>query len=74
MQIGSLLRMSQPPKALRIGSILWALVIGAGVIALGASILIPSTKRSHMDFRRLHDQELERSAATEPDTRPTTER
>jgi hypothetical protein len=37
-------------RACRIGAILWALIIAAGVILLGGALILPSTKRAHLDF------------------------
>ncbi len=36
----------------KVGTIVWALLIGAGVVVVGGGILLPSTKRAHIDFSR----------------------
>ena len=56
-------------------TILWALILGAGVIALAGSMLLPSTKRARVDWdelRRMREQEelAASAAATQPDTAP----
>ena len=69
-------------RAFKIGSVIWALVIGVLVLFLGASIMLPSTKRARMDFKdlqALHEAnerraaELEAAAATQATSRPTPE-
>ena len=69
-------------RAFKIGSVIWALVIGVLVLFLGASIMLPSTKRARMDFKdlqTLHEAnerraaELEAAAATQATSQPTTE-
>ena len=60
--------MADYPRAVKVGTILWSVVISIGVLALGFSILLPSTKRARMDFRH----SLDESATTEPTTEPTT--
>jgi hypothetical protein len=42
---------NRPPTAFRVGSILWALGLGAVVIVLGATIILPSTKKAHIHLR-----------------------
>ncbi len=44
---------NKPHPVLKVGSVIWALVIGAVVLVLGASIMLPSTKRARMDFKEL---------------------
>ena len=55
-------------------TILWALLVGIGVIALAGSMLLPSTKRARVDWaelRRMQEQEeLAAAAATQPATAP----
>ena len=61
-------------------SILWAVLIGIGLVALGGSILLPSTKRARVNVEGLHRLSQERAAALEaeaaaaaaPATQPTT--
>ena len=59
---------NKPHPVLKVGSIIWALVIGAVVLVLGASIMLPSTKRARMDFKEL---EALRQAETQPTTGPS---
>ena len=42
--------MSKLRRAAGIGSIIWALVIGAVVIFIGGGLMLPSTKRARIDF------------------------
>lgn len=76
--------MAERSGAFKVGSILWALLIGGFVIVVGGSILLPSTKRSRLGaerVRQMHEQRLreeaaaaaEAAAATAPSTSPTTE-
>ena len=54
-------------------TVLWALLLGTGVVALAGSMLLPSTKRARVDLeqlRRMHEQELAAAAATRPKTQP----
>jgi hypothetical protein len=62
----------RPPRAARIGSIVWALLIGTGIMALGVSILLPSTKRARVHFP-LPGEQPENTAATVPVTEPATQ-
>ena len=65
---------NKPHPVLKVGSVIWALVIGAVVLVLGASIMLPSTKRARMDFKQLQaDREAEAAAATQASSQPTTE-
>jgi hypothetical protein len=60
-------------------SILWAVLIGIGLVALGGSMLLPSTKRARVNVEELHRLNVERAAAAEAAaaaaaaTQPTTE-
>jgi hypothetical protein len=60
----------KPSRAFKVGSVVWALVLGAAVLILGASILLPSTKRARIDFRQMHEESDD--AATQPASQPTT--
>ena len=63
--------MSGRNGAAKVGSILLALAIGAGIIALAGSMLLPSTKRARVDWdevRRLAAEADAASAATAPTT------
>jgi len=62
--------MADRRKVFRAGSVVWALILGVGVIMLGGSILLPSTKRARLDFRSLHDKQADAPAATAPATQP----
>ena len=65
-------------------SILWALLIGIGLVALGGSMLLPSTKRARVNVEEIRRLNQERAAAAEAEeaaaaaaaaaaTQPTTE-
>jgi hypothetical protein len=56
--------MNHPSGKARVGAIVWALLIGAGVVILGASVMLPSTKRARIDFQ--HQHELQEAATTAP--------
>jgi hypothetical protein len=66
-------------RGLKSLSILWAVLIGIGLVALGGSILLPSTKRARVNVEELHRLSQERAAAFEAEataaaaTQPTTE-
>jgi len=64
--------MSNPPRTFKIGSIIWAILIGAGFVALGVSVMLPSTKRARFDHRQLDDQQRDADAAT-PASRSATQ-
>ena len=54
-------------------TILWALLLGIGIVALAGSMLLPSTKRARVDWaelRRMREQEELAAAATRPATAP----
>jgi hypothetical protein len=57
-------------------TILWALLLGTGLVALAGSVLLPSTKRARVDWdqvRRMQEQAaLADAAATRPATAPVT--
>jgi len=59
-------------RAARVGSVVWSILMGLGVIALGMSVIMPSTKRSRVDFRHAQELPADDVAATEPTTAPTT--
>ena len=42
--------MAKPSKPFKIGSVVWSVLITIGVIALGISAILPSTKRAHLQF------------------------
>jgi len=64
-------------------SILWAVLIGIGLVALGGSMLLPSTKRARVNVEEIRRLNQERAAAAEAEegaaaaaaaaTQPTTE-
>jgi hypothetical protein len=65
--------MSGRNGAAKVGSVLLAVAIGAGIIALAGSLLLPSTKRARVDWdevRRLaaEDEAASAAAATAPTT------
>lgn len=49
----------------------WALLLGAGVIALAGTVLMPSTKRARIDLDRFRGNPPSTST-TEPAIGPTT--
>jgi len=66
-----------PRGGLKALSILWAVLIGIGLIALGGSLLLPSTKRARVNVEELRRLSEERAAAAEAEanaaaTQPTT--
>ena len=58
-------------------SIVWASLIGVGLIALAGSVMLPSTKRARVnveELRRLNQERaVEAAAATQATTEPTAE-
>ena len=60
--------MSGPSRGFKWGAVLWALVMGAGLIALAGSVLLPSTKRARVDWDQLQNMQEQDAAAT---TTPT---
>jgi hypothetical protein len=65
---------NKPHRAFKVGSVIWALVIGILVLFLGASIMLPSTKRARIDFNQLQaERDAEAAAATQAARQPTTE-
>jgi hypothetical protein len=67
--------MSQPSLGYKIGSILWSLLIAAGIIFVAGSILLPSTKSAKVDLeelRRLREREEAAALAAAATTMPTT--
>jgi len=62
--------MTNRSRAVRIGSVFWSILVGFGVIALGFSLILPSTKRARIDFRHANDEQPADVAATEPTTAP----
>jgi hypothetical protein len=72
--------MGQPSRKFKVGSVVWSVLISIGVLALGASIMLPSTKRARFDFREREQmraaEEAARaaeSAATQPSSQPATQ-
>ncbi|HEV8290442.1 MAG TPA: hypothetical protein VGP94_00900 [Tepidisphaeraceae bacterium] len=55
--------------ASKVGSVLWSTAIGIGIVALGATILMPSTKSG----RAIHYHKEEETPTTVPTTQATTE-
>ena len=64
--------MSGRNGAAKVGSVLLALIIGAGIVALAGSVLLPSTKRARVDWDEVRRLAAEDEAATAPATAPTT--
>ena len=68
--------MSEPSSGFKLGAILWALLIGAGIVLLAGSIMLPSTKRARVDLDELRrvqaEEDATAAAATLPSTAPAT--
>jgi len=68
--------MSEPSGGFKLGAILWALLIGAGIVLLAGSIMLPSTKRARVDLDELRrvqaEEDASAAAATLPSTAPAT--
>jgi len=68
--------MSEPSSGFKLGAILWALLIGAGIVLLAGSIMLPSTKRARVDLDELRrvqaEEDASAAAATLPSTAPAT--
>jgi hypothetical protein len=62
----------QYSTASKVGSVLWSLVIGIGIVALGASILMPSTKSGRAIH--YHEEDTATTMPTTQATQPTTQR
>jgi hypothetical protein len=54
-----------PRGGFKLLSILWAVLIGIGLVALGGSILLPSTKRARVNVEEIRRLSQERAAAAE---------
>jgi hypothetical protein len=65
--------MTNPPRSFKIGSVVWAILIGIGFVCLGVSIMLPSTKRARFDHRQLKEQQVETDADTVPSARSSTQ-
>jgi hypothetical protein len=68
--------MAVPPRRLKFLTVIWALLIGAGLITLAGSIMLPSTKRARVDWDELRRRqqladEAEAQARTQPTSVPT---
>jgi hypothetical protein len=59
----------QYSTASKVGTVLWSSAIGVGIVALGASILLPSTKSGRAIH--FHDHDDEATATTLPTTQAT---
>jgi hypothetical protein len=46
-------------------SVLWAVLVGIGIIALAGSVMLPSTKRARVGVEELHRLSEERRLAME---------
>ena len=55
--------MSGPSRGFKWGAVLWALLIGFGLIALAGSVLLPSTKRARVDWDEVRRMQAEADAA-----------
>jgi len=56
------------PDKYQIGSIVWAICLGALALFFTTAVMLPSTKRAHLDFQRLDPAAGGTTAA--PATRP----
>lgn len=65
--------MSDLRKPLRIGSIVWSMLLGAGVIALRVGVILPSTKRARIDLHELHSADAENPASADASSPPATQ-
>jgi hypothetical protein len=61
--------MATPPKSFRIGSLVTSTLIGLVVIVLGVSVILPSTKRAHINFQQFQQNDADATGATRPATR-----
>jgi hypothetical protein len=59
----------QPPeqrsRAFKVGSVIWSTLIAISVLALDASIFLPSTKRARFDFREMEQMRAREAAEAE---------
>jgi hypothetical protein len=62
--------MTDPPKTFRIGSIIWSLTIGTLIVILGASVLLPSTKRARLQFSHPEQEMSDVAVSNPPATQP----
>ena len=65
--------MDERPRGFKIGSIVWAILFGIAFIVLGASVMLPSTKRARFDIRQRQAQTEDAAATTVPASRPATQ-
>ena len=65
--------MSGPSKPFKVGAVVWSIVLAVALIALGVSVILPSTKRARIHLNQLgEDPENVGSgdSATPPSTQP----
>jgi hypothetical protein len=59
-----------PARRFKFLTIVWALLLAVGVIALAGGVLLPSTKRARVDWDELRRLSEVDAAATRPATQP----
>jgi len=59
-------------RRFKVLTIVWALLLSVGIIALAGSMLLPSTKRARVDWAELRRLRELDEAATRPSTEPPT--
>jgi hypothetical protein len=62
--------MSEPSRRFRIGAVIWAISLSGLVLFLTGSVLLPSTKRAHLDFQRIGQPTDGGNTAAKPATQP----
>jgi type II secretory pathway pseudopilin PulG len=60
-----------PARRFKFLTIVWALLLAIGVIALAGSVLLPSTKRARVDWAELRRRQEAADAADAAETQPT---
>jgi hypothetical protein len=63
--------MTNPPSTkFKIATVVWAVLLSVGIIALAGSILMPSTKRARIDLtERLEDEPVKSGTVVPPASR-----
>lgn len=64
--------MGGPSRGIKLATVLWALLIGGGIIVLAGSVLLPSTKRARIDWDEIERREAAEAAAAAAATQATT--
>lgn len=67
--------MNQPPRPIRIATVVWTLVIGSLILFFAVGLLLPSTKRARLHFQLPRDEQQppgdEQPQAISPTGEPT---